>query len=166
MTTQHGEPPRIIFSNDHLISRIVWQPPLVFEPIGRLHPLLQEFFMRKKMVFSAELFDWSQTTPFQFTVLRRLLTVPPGKVTTYGELAAAAGSPAAARAAGSAVANNPFPFLVPCHRVLPADLTGGSYAGVKNSADKIRLLELEQVPLLKTKHGKLRAAETARHRFK
>ncbi len=55
-----------------------------------------------------------------------LLKIPHGKATTYGDIAAAVGSPKAARAVGAAVGRNPISFVVPCHRVLgkSGDLTG------------------------------------------
>jgi len=54
------------------------------------------------------------------------LRVPPGSLVTYGRLAAAIGQPAAARAVGSAVGNNPLAYLIPCHRVIrETGLMGG-----------------------------------------
>ena len=67
--------------------------------------------------------------------------MPRGEVVTYGELAALAGHPGAQRAAGSFCARNPFPILVPCHRVVAADGLG-SY-GSLGVGYKRRLLELE-----------------------
>ena len=57
--------------------------------------------------------------PFRRVVLDRLREVPRGETVSYGELAARAGNPKAARAVGSACARNPVPIVVPCHRVLP-----------------------------------------------
>jgi len=57
-------------------------------------------------------------TAFQVRVWRALLEVPPGQLTTYGRLAAAIGHPAAARAVGTAVGQNPLAYLIPCHRVI------------------------------------------------
>lgn len=56
--------------------------------------------------------------PFRVRVWRALLAVPPGSLVSYGRLAAVAGNPAAARAAGAAVASNPLAYLIPCHRVI------------------------------------------------
>ena len=65
-------------------------------------------------------------TPFQKAVWKRLRRIPAGKTLTYGEIAAAAGSPGSARAAGGAVGSNPIAIVIPCHRVLGSDrkLTG------------------------------------------
>lgn len=69
------------------------------------------------------------TTPFGVRVREALLAIPFGETRSYGEIAAAAGRPGAARAAGQANARNPFPIVVPCHRVLAAGGALGGYAG-------------------------------------
>jgi AraC family transcriptional regulator of adaptative response/methylated-DNA-[protein]-cysteine methyltransferase len=66
-------------------------------------------------------------TPFQVRVWRALLQIPPGQLTSYGRLAAAAGNPAAARAAGTAVGQNPLAYLIPCHRVIRETGVMGNY---------------------------------------
>lgn len=65
-------------------------------------------------------------TDFEVRVWEKLLTIPMGKLTTYSDLAAKAGSPKAARAVGAAVGKNPICFVVPCHRVIgkKGDITG------------------------------------------
>lgn len=65
---------------------------------------------------------------------------------SYGDLAAKAGLPRAARAAGTAMRRNPMPLLVPCHRVVPANARAaavGNYSGPGGVATKLRLLRLE-----------------------
>ena len=59
--------------------------------------------------------------------------IPYGTVMTYGEFAQFANKPNAARAAGSACANNPIPIVYPCHRVIRADKTPGNYGGGSNN---------------------------------
>ena len=66
-------------------------------------------------------------TPFQVRVWRALLQVPPGALTSYGRLAAAIGQPAAARAVGAAVGQNPLGYLIPCHRVIRGTGMIGNY---------------------------------------
>ncbi len=68
-------------------------------------------------------------TPFQQAVWRALLAIPCGLTSTYGAIAAAAGSPAAVRAAGAAIGRNPASVLVPCHRVLGLNGALTGYAG-------------------------------------
>ncbi len=84
-------------------------------------------------------------------VLRRVYAaaraVPPGQTRTYGQIAAAAGAPGEARAVGQAMGKNPWPIVVPCHRVMGADgkLTGFSAPGGVDT--KLRLLSIEQARL-------------------
>jgi AraC family transcriptional regulator of adaptative response/methylated-DNA-[protein]-cysteine methyltransferase len=66
-------------------------------------------------------------TNFQVQVWRALLRVPPGGVTSYGEVARAIGRPRAVRAVGTAVGANPVAYLIPCHRVLRSDGALGGY---------------------------------------
>ena len=81
-------------------------------------------------------------TDFQRAVWDALQAIPYGETVTYGELAAAAGRPGAARAIGHAVARNPVSIVVPCHRVVGSSGTLTGYAG---GIDRKRaLLELEQ----------------------
>jgi len=89
--------------------------------------------------------DLSWCTPFQLAAIETLREVPRGEVVTYGELAALAGYPGAARAAGSVCATNRFWLLVPCHRVVAATGLGGY--GSSGLGLKRRLLALEGVPV-------------------
>lgn len=70
-----------------------------------------------------------QGTAFQVRVWRALLQVPFGTLVSYGRLAAAVGQPAAARAVGTAVGQNPLAYLVPCHRVIRETGVLGNYGG-------------------------------------
>jgi len=80
-------------------------------------------------------------TPFTRAVLEVTCTIPYGELWTYGDVAAAAGRPRAARAAGSALAHSPIELFVPCHRVVPAGPGLGSYGGEDDR--RARLLRLE-----------------------
>lgn len=87
--------------------------------------------------------DWSLVRGFAVAVLRATAAVPFGMTSTYRDVAAAAGSPRAARAAGNALGSNPIPIIVPCHRILHASGGLGGYAG---GLDRKRtLLRLEGV---------------------
>lgn len=66
-------------------------------------------------------------TAFQLKIWEALLKIPAGELRTYGDIAIAAGNPAASRAVGSAVGSNPIAFLIPCHRVIRADGGLGGY---------------------------------------
>jgi len=67
-------------------------------------------------------------TNFQLKVWRALLEIPPGSVTTYGDLATAIGDRKASRAVGTAVGSNPVSYLIPCHRVIRSTGELGGYA--------------------------------------
>ncbi len=85
--------------------------------------------------------DRSLYTPFQTKVLAVAEAIPAGEVRTYGQVAASAGRPKAAQAAGQALGANPIPVVVPCHRVVAAD---GSLRGYAGGLDKKEfLLSLE-----------------------
>ena len=88
--------------------------------------------------------DLAALRPFSRAVLEALRAVPAGSVTTYGELARAAGSPGASRAVGQVVGSNPVPLVVPCHRVVAS---GGGLGGFSAGLDRKRwLLAHEGVP--------------------
>ena len=80
-------------------------------------------------------------------------TVPRGRVVSYDDVAAAVGSPRAARAVGTAMACNPFPWVVPCHRVVKSDLALGGFSGLP--CRKEALLSHEGVQI---KDGKIKAS--------
>ena len=85
--------------------------------------------------------DWRLVRGFAGDVLRATARIPFGETSSYREVAAAAGSPNAYRAAGNALGSNPVPIVVPCHRVLHA---GGGLGGYTGGLDRKRyLLTLE-----------------------
>ena len=87
--------------------------------------------------------DWRLLRGFRGEVLRATASIPFGAVSSYREVATAAGSPNAYRAAGNALGSNPVPIVVPCHRVLHA---GGGLGGYTGGLDRKRwLLRLEGV---------------------
>ena len=74
-------------------------------------------------------------------MLRATAEIPYGRTSSYRDVATRAGSPGAVRAAGTALATNPLPIVVPCHRVLRTGGALGAYRG--GAAAKAALLELE-----------------------
>jgi methylated-DNA-[protein]-cysteine S-methyltransferase len=118
--------------------------PRIVELPARLDPVrreLDEYFNGQRETFDVPL-DWRLARGFRRTVLERLYAdVPFGRTVSYLELAAASGNPKASRAVGTAMATNPLPVIVPCHRVLR---TGGSLGGYGGGLDaKRHLLALE-----------------------
>jgi methylated-DNA-[protein]-cysteine S-methyltransferase len=89
-------------------------------------------------------FAWRQVSEFQRGVYQAALRVGPGQTATYGELARAIGQPpAVARAVGTALGQNPWPLLVPCHRFVGADGRMTGFSGPGGIRTKLRLLALE-----------------------
>lgn len=81
-------------------------------------------------------------TDFAKRVYRAVLSIPLGEVRSYKWVAKRAGSPRAWRAVGTILKNNPYPLVVPCHRVVKSDKRSGGYVfGIKN---KRMLLDLEE----------------------
>ncbi|MFI5143920.1 MAG: methylated-DNA--[protein]-cysteine S-methyltransferase, partial [Thermoanaerobaculales bacterium] len=74
-------------------------------------------------------FDLRGLTPFEQAVLRKTLEIPRGQVRPYGWIAREIGHPAAVRAVGTALANNPIPYFIPCHRVVRTDGKIGNAGG-------------------------------------
>jgi methylated-DNA-[protein]-cysteine S-methyltransferase len=117
-------------------------PRIVASP-GSLDPVrreLDEYFNERRRDFDLKL-DWALITPFARRVLRMTAAIPYGGHLSYAEVAAEAGSPRGARAAGNALGANPIPIVIPCHRVLHS---GGGIGGYGGGLDRKRyLLEME-----------------------
>jgi methylated-DNA-[protein]-cysteine S-methyltransferase len=101
---------------------------------------LDEYFAGARRQFDLPL-DLSLARGFRLTVLSHLPDIGYGQTASYGTVALLAGRPRAARAVGTACANNPLPVVVPCHRVILADGGIGAYLG--GPAAKRLLLSLE-----------------------
>ena len=93
--------------------------------------------------FSLNVVNLSQCSKFQQSVLRATYSIPRGSVSTYRLVSASLGIPKGARAVGNALANNPFPFIVPCHRVISSNRHIGGYGG--GTEMKQALLEREGI---------------------
>ncbi|HSS61558.1 MAG TPA: methylated-DNA--[protein]-cysteine S-methyltransferase [Candidatus Limnocylindrales bacterium] len=91
-------------------------------------------------------FDLRGLTPFSQAVLHKTLEIRRGEVRPYGWIAREIGHPAAVRAVGTALANNPIPYFIPCHRVVRSDGVIGNYGGGGPEA-KREILNLEGVQL-------------------
>jgi len=110
-------------------------------PPARLAASLLRYFAGQPTDFSSCDIDISHLPPFFRKVFAAARRIPYGKTWTYGQLAARAGNPKAARAVGQAMARNPVPIVIPCHRVLAS---GGKLGGFGGGLDlKTALLNLE-----------------------
>lgn len=113
--------------------------------LAALHNELQRYFDGQAVDLSGVVLDVHGATDFQIRVWAEVRAIPRGQVRSYAWVARRAGSSRAARAVGRAMAANPFPIVVPCHRVVGKDcqLTGFA-AGLDM---KRRLLEMEGAPV-------------------
>jgi methylated-DNA-[protein]-cysteine S-methyltransferase len=126
---------------DELAERI--SPRVLYcsrDSLTRARHQLDEYFHGRRRHFDVPL-DWRLTKGFRRDVLRATAQIPYGHTASYRAMAAEAGRPAAVRAAGSALATNPLPIVIPCHRVLPSTGGLGNYRG--GAEAKARLLSLE-----------------------
>lgn len=99
--------------------------------------------------FSDVRFDFARVPEFVRGVLRATLDIKPGHTATYGDIAMAIGQPpAASRAIGTALGDNPWPLLIPCHRVVAATGKMTGFSGPGGIATKIKLLAVEGAQLL------------------
>lgn len=115
-------------------------------PPGEIKSLIADMtalFRGERRDLSPAQLDLEGIGDFERGVYAQTRAVPPGETTTYGAIAKALGDPALAQRVGQALGRNPFPVIVPCHRVIGADgrMTGFSAPG--GAAAKLRLLKLE-----------------------
>jgi methylated-DNA-[protein]-cysteine S-methyltransferase len=120
-------------------------PPWVKAVIARVGRHLAGDFQD----FSDVPYDFTSHPPFLCEVLRATLAIKAGHTATYGELAQAIGHPpAASRAVGAALGANPWPLLIPCHRIVAANGKMTGYSGPGGIDTKVKLLALEGAQLL------------------
>ena len=106
---------------------------------------VRAFLNGQRVTFTAEL-DLEGTPPFFRAAWEACLTIPRGERRTYEWTAERAGNPRASRAAGQAMARNPVPLIIPCHRVVGSG--GGLHGYGGGLAMKARLLAMEATPHL------------------
>jgi methylated-DNA-[protein]-cysteine S-methyltransferase len=104
---------------------------------------IRRIFRGRVFEYDLSMLNLEACTDFQRRVLLEERKVPRGKVSTYGKIAARAGQPKGARAVGSALAANPFPLLIPCHRAVRSNGDLGGFQGGLEM--KKALLEMEGV---------------------
>ena len=108
--------------------------------------------------------DLAHLSAFQNRVVRACRRISRGRVRTYGDLAAAAGSARAARAVGSVMAKNRFPIIVPCHRVVGSAGALGGFSARDGISMKRRMLEMEGAEITKPrKTGRTASAFKSRN---
>ncbi len=114
-------------------------PPTVQRAIDDIVALLRG----EKRDLSAIELDMDGVPPFHRRVYAVARTIPPGATLSYGDIAARLGDRTAAREVGEAMGQNPFPLIVPCHRVLAAGGKVGGFSAAGGVTTKLRLLSIE-----------------------
>ena len=113
--------------------------PEIFSAIQRVRGLLTGV----KDDLADIVLDMGALSDFQRAVYAIGRAIPPGQTLTYGEVARRLGDPMAARAVGEAMGRNPFPIIMPCHRVQGVDGKLGGFSAPGGGVTKLRLLEIE-----------------------
>ena len=116
-------------------------------PVHTTARLLADYLAGAAVDFTVLTLDARALSPTDAAIYAALRLVPTGETLTYGALAARAGHPGAARAVGVAMARNPWPVVVPCHRVMAADGALHGFSAPGGIVTKRRLLQLEGVAL-------------------
>lgn len=114
---------------------------------ARTIEVLSVYFDGEAVSFDEFRLDWSGTPPFARRVYQTLRKLQRGSTTTYGDLARQVGNPSAARAIGVAMSKNPWPIIIPCHRVLASSGKIGGFSATDGAYTKRRLLQIERVEL-------------------
>ena len=123
--------------------------------IAKLVEQMRRFLSGQPVRFDLDLLALETCSNFQRAVLLAEACVPRGWVTSYGRIARRLGAPGGARAVGGALAHNPFPVVIPCHRAIRSDGQLGGYQGGLRM--KQALLELEGLEV--TSNGRVLTAQ-------
>jgi len=116
---------------------------VVVPGIAALINRVQRHFGGEPQDFRDVVVELAGVGDFARAVYKAARRIPAGKTLTYGELARAIGRPGAARAVGQALARNPIPLIIPCHRVLAAGNRPGGFSAPGGLATKAKMLGLE-----------------------
>lgn len=111
--------------------------------IDEVSSKIKSFLRGENILFSLDRVDLESCTPFQRSVLEAEYNIPRGRITSYKTLASYLGKDKGARAIGNALARNPFPVIIPCHRAIRFDGYLGGFQGGEDM--KRALLEAEGI---------------------
>jgi methylated-DNA-[protein]-cysteine S-methyltransferase len=113
-------------------------------PIRKAIELMTALLHGEPVDLSCVRLDMDRVPSFERQVYEAARTIPPGETASYGQLASRLGDPHLAREVGQALARNPFPIVVPCHRVIAAGGRLGGFSARGGVATKQRLLGIER----------------------
>jgi len=138
-----GKPIRLIPPDSHLLRRKL--PGVCDESLlPQLAERLIAYFAGKWVSFDDIACDLTSLSEFTQKVLTATRKIPYGQTVSYNALAKMINAPQASRAVGNALARNPIPIVIPCHRVIRADGSSGGYSGSNDSDFKLKLINLEK----------------------
>jgi methylated-DNA-[protein]-cysteine S-methyltransferase len=135
------------YQPDDLRALLAFEHPGAAENAGPFQDLIalsREYFNAREVSFAGLACDLPGERTFTGRVLRACRSIPYGQTQSYSWLATAAGNPDAARAAARAMAGNPLPLVIPCHRVTYADGRLGGFSAPGGEELKRRMLLLEK----------------------
>jgi methylated-DNA-[protein]-cysteine S-methyltransferase len=135
----HDDETRARLARRHPAAQELQPPPDVQSAIDAIAALLRG----EPADLSAIALDMDGVPAFHRRVYAVARTIVPGATLTYGEIAERLGMPGSARAIGQALGRNPFPIVVPCHRVLAAGGAVGGFSAPGGTRTKLRLLSIE-----------------------
>ncbi len=126
-------------------AAVATPPPQVERAIDAIRALLrgERAEVGEGRTLSEVALDLEDVPEFARSVYDVTRTIAPGRTLTYGEIAKRVGIPRDAREVGKALGDNPFPIIVPCHRVVAADGRMHGFSGSGGVKTKLRLLEIE-----------------------
>lgn len=136
---------RIALSRERVLParrRSTGHAPTVSSPkIAALAETITRFLDGVDVGLPLSIIDLDGCSRFQRRVLLEESRIPRGRVSTYGRIASRLGAPGSGRAVGRALATNPFPLIIPCHRAIRADGTLGGYRGGPDMKRRLLLME-------------------------
>jgi len=118
-------------------------PAEIQQVIGKIGALMRG----ERTDLANAVIDMQQVPDFNRRVYEIARSIPPGRTLTYGDIAHRLGDPQAARDVGQALGRNPFPIIVPCHRVVAAGGRTGGFSGGEGVKTKLKLLMIEQAKI-------------------
>lgn len=113
------------------------------EPVGQVIEEIAAHLSGSAVDYGRVKLDMTGVHAFERAVYAAARSIPVGETRTYGALAALIGDPQAAQAVGQALGRNPWPIVIPCHRITAADGRTGGFSAPGGAITKLKLLEIE-----------------------
>jgi len=133
----------VLFKNKKILKTEILLKGIEKFDKKRIHIVneIKDYFFGKRYSFNLDLINFESLTPFKKDLFYFLSLIPRGKVTTYKNLSSIIKREKSQRAIGFALSKNPFPIIIPCHRVIKSDLTIGGYSYGEEIKRKILIFE-------------------------